>query len=485
MPRLILVIATLWLNTNASGQTLNTNTLLDFVNTRYQAYFHWNLCTFKNLNSTNHYGRGDGKEPPTMWNPTGLDCDQWAQVVKDSRMAGGWLTTKHHDGFCLWDSKFTDFDVASSPVKTDVVKVFTDTFRKAGLKIGLYYSILDTHHGIVNGKVTKAGITFLKNQITELLTNYGPIDYINFDGWSTWPSTPNFDDVPYEEIYQTVKSLQPNCLIISHTYESNLAHSDVPFADAAGRAYPYHPDYMRPTAASDTLQKDWWWDDNAGYGTARRDVKYILKQLHSYNSHNSVYILNVAPNPAGRITDDAVQRLAEVAAAWKKPDDLKAAGTNWGFQYDVNKNLAFRKRATQSSTHDFIRDKRAYPRAEIALDGVLEGNCDMEQTSLTKNEANPWWQVDLAADCKISSIQIYNRTDQGSEVLTNFTVSVLDAADKTVWSAVQTSAPNPVIKIDAGGVVGRAVKIQLNGEGALSLAEVIVSGMTVKDTRLK
>jgi alpha-L-fucosidase len=479
MPRLILVIATLWLNTNASGQTLNTNTLLDFVNTRYQAYFHWNLCTFKNLNSTNHYGRGDGKEPPTMWNPTGLDCDQWAQVVKDSRMAGGWLTTKHHDGFCLWDSQFTEFDVASSNVKTDVVKVFTDTFRKAGLKIGLYYSILDYHHGIVSGKLTKEKIQFLKNQITELLTNYGPIDYINFDGWSTWPSTPNFDDVPYAEIYQTVKALQPNCLIISHTYEGNLAHADVPFADAAGRAYPYHPDYMRPTAASDTLQHDWWWDDNESYGTARRDVKYILKQLHSYNSHNSVYILNVAPNLAGRITDDAVKRLAEVAAAWNKPDDLKAAGTNWGFQYDVSQNLAFRKRATQSSTHAFILDKRAYPRAEIALDGVLEGSCDMEQTSLTKNEPQPWWQVDLGADCTITNLQIYNRTDKDTAPLKNFRVMILDAAGKIVWEKHQRKPAGALLAYIVDGKKGQVIKIQLDGKGELSLAEVIVSGAPV------
>ena len=75
-----------------------------------------------------------------MWNPTGLDREQWAQVCKNSKMAGDWLTTKHHGGFCLWDSQHTDYDVASSPVKIDVVKAFTDAFRKAGLKIGLYYT---------------------------------------------------------------------------------------------------------------------------------------------------------------------------------------------------------------------------------------------------------------------------------------------------------------------------------------------------------
>lgn len=168
--------------------------MLDFVNTRYHAYFHYNMCTFKNLHSDKYQGRAHGDDPVTRWQPTGLDCAQWAQVCKESKMAGGWLTTKHHGGFCLWDSRYTDYDVAASPVATDVVKAFTDAFRKAGLKIGLYYSILDYHHGVENGSVTRAEIEFLKAQVTEL--------------------------------YRAVKAVQPDCLVINHSYESNLAHAD-------------------------------------------------------------------------------------------------------------------------------------------------------------------------------------------------------------------------------------------------------------------
>ena len=153
MSKKLICLFIIALNFSACAQELSKDALLDFVNTRYHAYFHYNMCTFKNLNSEMRHGRSNGKEPVSMWNPTGLDCQQWAQVCKNSKMAGGWLTTKHHGGFCLWDSQYTDYDVASSPVKTDVVKVFTDAFRKAGLKIGLYYSILDYHHGMENGSV--------------------------------------------------------------------------------------------------------------------------------------------------------------------------------------------------------------------------------------------------------------------------------------------------------------------------------------------
>ena len=460
------------------ASTLSKEALLDFVNTRYHAYFHYNMCTFKNLNSEKRYGRTYGDDPGTMWNPTGLDCDQWAQVCKDSKMAGGWLTTKHHGGFCLWDSQYTDYDVVSSPVKTDVVKAFTDAFRKAGLKIGLYYSILDYHHGVENGSVTRTEIEFLKAQVTELLTNYGPIDYMNFDGWSTWPSTPNFDDIHYAELYQAVKAIQPDCLIINHTYESNLAHADVPFADAAGRPYPFHPEYMRPTAASDVLQAGWWWDNNEDYGV-RRSVDYILKQLDSYNSHNSVYVLNVSPDPTGHLPEDAVQRLAEAARAWTKPADLKEAGENWGFQYDVRQNLAFMRTATQSSTHPFIRDKRAYPRAEIAIDGVLEGNGLMEQTSMTNEEEQPWWQVDLERTCCIDTITIYNRTDTAKENLKQYWITVLDDKGETVWKSYQETYPDPSVTLTLGGVTGRTVKIQLDDKTSLYIAEVVITGKDI------
>lgn len=445
---------------------------LDFVNSRWQAYLCIQLVTFKNATSEEHFSRCDGSEPASLWQPTGMEVEQWADVLIDSRMSGGWLTTKHHGGFCLWDSEYTDYDVGSAPVKDDVVQKFVEKFREKGLKIGLYYSILDTHHGIVNGDVSQEDITFMKNQITELLTNYGPIDYINFDGWATWPTVPTFDDVPYYEIYNTVKALQPECLIINHQYESNLAHADIPFADAAGRPYPYHPDYMRPTAGSDVIQQDWFWDDDNFF--ANKSVDYILSQLDSYNSHNGVYILNISPNTEGRLDDDAILLLKEVAEAWEKPEALKAPGDNWGFQYDVKKNLAFMQKTSQSSTHPFINDKRAYPRAEIAIDGVIEGNCSMEQCSWTLEEDQPWWEVDLGKENKIQEITIYNRTDTAMNQLSDFTVSVLDQDGKLVWESVQTDYPNPSLSIPVKKARGQYVKIQLNGEGALALAEVIV-----------
>ncbi len=382
---------------------------LKFANSRYHAFICYEMTTFKNTNSDRHFGRSYGTEPVSMWDPSGLDVEQWARTVKDAKMEGAVYTTKHTGGFCMWDSKYTDYDVGSSPDPTDIVGEFVRVFREHDLMVGLYYCMLDYHQGIMNGVVTREGIDYIKNQITELLTNYGPIDYIMLDAWSSWPNNPNFDDIPYGEIHDLIKDLQPECLIVNHTYESNLAHAEVPFADAAGRLYTYHPGYNRPTAGSDVIQRDWFWDDDDFF--CNKSVKYIMDRLESYNTHNGVYILNAAINTSGEIDQDVIDRLNEVAAIWEKPANIKEAGKNWGYNYDVRENLAFHKPCIQSSLHPYIRDKRAFPRAEIAVDGVTEGDFPMEQTSSTKRENDPWWMVDLQENCRIDELEIFNATD--------------------------------------------------------------------------
>ncbi len=118
MPKSFVYMLVMALSSAITAQELSKETLLDFANTRNQAYFHYNMCTFKNLDSEEYYGRAHGDDPVSGWNPTGLDCDQWARACIEAKMAGGWLTIKHHGGFCLWNSQHTDHDVASSPVKT-------------------------------------------------------------------------------------------------------------------------------------------------------------------------------------------------------------------------------------------------------------------------------------------------------------------------------------------------------------------------------
>lgn len=152
----------------ASGVTRSLPELQQqFVDLKFGMFIHFNIPTFA----------GEDWPDPEMetatFYPAKLDCEQWAEVAQSAKMRYGCLTTKHHSGFCIWDTQTTEYSVMHSPLKRDVVKEYVDAFRKKGLKTMFYYSILDTHHRLRPGYLTKAHIEMVKAQLTELLTNYG------------------------------------------------------------------------------------------------------------------------------------------------------------------------------------------------------------------------------------------------------------------------------------------------------------------------
>src|SRR3712207_398877 len=112
-------------------------------------------------------------------------------------MTYGCLTTKHHSGFCIWNTKTTDYNVMQSPLKRDVVREYCDAFRKEGLKVMLYYSILDTHHRLRPNRISRDKVDMIKAQLHELLTQYGPITALIIDGWDAPWSRISYDEVPF------------------------------------------------------------------------------------------------------------------------------------------------------------------------------------------------------------------------------------------------------------------------------------------------
>jgi alpha-L-fucosidase len=166
-----------------------------FVDLRFGMFIHFNIPTYMDADWP------DPEASPALFNPTKLNCDQWAKAAKSAHMTYGCLTTKHHSGFCIWDTKSTDYNVMHSPLKRDVVKEYTDAFRANGLKVMLYYSILDTHHKLRPNQIQPSHIEMVKTQITELLTKYGKIEALIIDGWDAPWSRISYDDVPFEDIY--------------------------------------------------------------------------------------------------------------------------------------------------------------------------------------------------------------------------------------------------------------------------------------------
>ncbi|KJD31188.1 alpha-L-fucosidase [Tamlana nanhaiensis] len=155
---------------------LPTKKQLNWHNMEYYAFIHFSLNTFTNK----EWGYGD--ESPELFNPTELDAMQWARVAKEAGMKGIIITAKHHDGFCLWPSQYTERSVKNSPWKNgqgDVVKELAEACKAYNLKLGIYSSPWDRNHPEY-GK--PAYITYFRNQLKELLTNYGDVFEMWFDG---------------------------------------------------------------------------------------------------------------------------------------------------------------------------------------------------------------------------------------------------------------------------------------------------------------
>src|SRR5207244_5543119 len=163
--------------------------------------------------------------------PTKLDPAQWAAAAKAAGAKLGVLTTRHHDGFALWRSQASTFNVGHVSWRNgqgDVVKEYVTAFRAAGLEPGFYYSIWDATQD--NANPTPAQITYVKTQLTELLSNYGKIPLIVFDGWG-WKM--GHQKVAFAEIHDLVKSLQPDILISDHNgvtspYDEDLVMYEEP-----------------------------------------------------------------------------------------------------------------------------------------------------------------------------------------------------------------------------------------------------------------
>lgn len=286
-----------------------------FVDLKFGMFIHFGIATYFNQDWP------DPEAPASAFNPTKLDCNQWAKAAKSANMTYGCLTTKHHSGFCIWDTKSTDYSVMHSPLKRDVVKEFTDAFRANGLKVMLYYSILDTHHKLRPNEIQPKHIAMVKQQLTELLSNYGPIEALIIDGWDAPWSRISYDDVPFEEIYKLVKSIQPNCILMDLNGAKypgeGLYYTDIKtYEMGAGQRISKETNTM-PALACIPINSAWFWKTNFPTTPVREPAKIVNDLLVPLNNAKCNFILNAAPNRDGLIDDNALASLKEVGTLWK------------------------------------------------------------------------------------------------------------------------------------------------------------------------
>ncbi len=177
---------------------------LDFMKMEYYNFIHFGMNTF--------YGRewGDGKENIKKFNPKKLDTDQWCRVLKATGSKGIIFTAKHHDGFCLFDTAYTDHNVMNTPFGKDIVKLLSESCKKYDLKLGIYLSPWDRHESTYG---TDAYNDYFVNQLTELCTNYGELFCLWFDG--ACGEGPNGIKQVYDwdRYYAVIRELQPHAVI--------------------------------------------------------------------------------------------------------------------------------------------------------------------------------------------------------------------------------------------------------------------------------
>lgn len=293
----------------------------------YGMFIHFGINTF------NETEWSDGKLPVNSYQPTNLDCDQWIQVAKEAGFRYVILVTKHHDGFCLWNSQYTHYDVEASSVKTDVVREVAKACKKYGIKLGLYYSLWDRHEP--SYKHVKEYNQYMKNQLTELMTNYGEICELWFDGG--WDKKAEDWNLP--EIYRHVKQMQPHCMItVNHTIgrPSNPNKIQLPVDFKEGDPIRYFPVdfrikdpdlarwddpkwyardghlYKLPFEHTICLSDRWNWFQKKNV-MAARPLDELEELFYWATANDNILIINVPPDLTGRIRTNERLRILELA----------------------------------------------------------------------------------------------------------------------------------------------------------------------------
>ena len=363
----------------------------EFVDLRFGMFIHFNIPTFSPEDWP------DPDQPAFTFNPTKLDCRQWAQAAKSANMSYGCLTTKHHSGFCIWDTKTTDYNSMNSPVHRDVVREYADAFRAEGLKVMLYYSILDTHHRIRPGRIdTRKQTAMIKAQLTELLTNYGEITALIIDGWDAPWSRISYEDIPFPEIYQHIKSLQPNCLVMDLNAakypREALFYTDIKsYEQGAGQKISTTENRL-PALACLPIQRTWFWKKSMPTDQLK-DVRWLVEEnIRPYNDAYCNFILNVAPNREGLMDDNAVEALRQIGQLWHHEGPTKPIPDCEApiIQHNIAKGCP----TEYSWSYDY---------------GIGDfANNDDFSDSWTSHPTvkEPWWEVDLKGEKNISLVTI-------------------------------------------------------------------------------
>ena len=403
-----------------------------------------------------------------QFNPQDFDADAWVLAAKQAGMKYVVITTKHHDGFCLFDSEYTDFDVMSTPFKRDIMKEMAEACHRHGLKIGWYYSIMDWHHldylprrdWEKNRPVGDANFEryfkYMMAQLKELLTHYGTIDILWFDGeWEkTWK--PELG----RKLYQYVRKLQPNIIV------NNRVGGGRSGMDGFDSGEEYAGDFFTPEQTiPDQVDPNMDWEscitlnDHWGYcraDSAWKPVEKLIPMLSTIAAKGGNLLLNVGPTAEGRFPEEALKRLS-VMGTWLDYYGEAIYGTRPGPFKSLEWGACTQKRMGQLTrlylhVYKFPSDGRLrlpglYNQAETAFDlAEPDWTCGIERKGADLELKLPKQAYDRY--CSVVALDIWGKpdVDDPPEIVSDFDVFVGDAK-----VALKTQRKNVVIRYALDG----------------------------------
>lgn len=320
----------------------------NFAADRFGIFIHWGIYSLfaqgEWYMQNEKINRQEYARAANAFYPHAFDADEWANLIKESGARYVTFTTRHHDGFSMWHTRQSDYNIAQTPYRRDILKQLAEACRRSGLALHLYYSHIDwTRDDYPMGstgrhtgkKAEKANWTsyynFMNAQLTELLTDFGNVRAIWFDGW--WDHRE--DSVPFDwqlpGQYALIHKLQPACLVGNNHHQTphegedfQIFERDVPGENKAGMSGQSVS--KLPLETCETMNGMWGYkvvDQN--YKTTRQLVRLLVRTA----AKGANLLLNVGPQPDGHLPKTAVERLKEMGT-WLRANGATIYGTEAG-----------------------------------------------------------------------------------------------------------------------------------------------------------
>ncbi len=403
-------------------QVVPSKRQLRFQQTEFYAFVHFTVNTYT--------GRewGDGSEPESIFMPDKFDAGQWVESIKAAGMKGLILTCKHHDGYCLWPSKYTKHTIAGSPFrngKGNIVKEVSEACRKGGIRFGIYLSPWDRNNETYGHG--KAYNDFFVNQLTELLSDYGELFSVWFDGACGEGKNGRKQEYDWNRYYETIRRLQPEaCIAVcgpdirwcgneaGHTrpaewsvVSSRLCDTEKVAAESqhaddtefrqrdfksndldlgSRRILAAEPDLIwYPAEVNTSIRPGWFYHENEDDKV--RPLDELLKIYYNSVGGNAMFLLNIPPARDGRFHENDVQRLQEMGDCLKKAfgnnllDQATIAADQWEGGHTID-NVRADDYESFYKTPDGVRQAEItihFPKPARVSHVVLKENIQLSQ----------------------------------------------------------------------------------------------------------